>query len=145
MPALMMSGNPQARYSAFFVGEEASFEKHRLMNDTPASPAERYEGTTRAGTDSTLKLPAATLRLFINSFTRSWLPLVSQTTCASGRRRLNLAKKSAISSVRYQPSREPLYTIVNLSPSPSSARRRARSSSLNLNNERSTQHGTTAC
>src|SRR5690348_6855930 len=54
MPVLIINGKPHARYSPFLVGDDASFETQRLMNDRPASAAARYEGTSAAGTDNTL-------------------------------------------------------------------------------------------
>src|SRR5436190_14457801 len=46
MPALIINGRPQPRYSAYFVGDEANLEKQGLMNANPASLAERYDGTS---------------------------------------------------------------------------------------------------
>src|SRR4029079_2835523 len=45
-PALITSGKPHARYSPFFVGDEASFEMQRLIHASPASAAARYEDTS---------------------------------------------------------------------------------------------------
>src|SRR5688500_19866992 len=73
IPALIISGSPHARYSAFLVGDDAILEKQLLIKDNPASAAERYDGTCRAGTESTLKRSSGTFRLFINCFTRAWL------------------------------------------------------------------------
>ena len=36
IPAVDTTGNPAARYSAIFVGEEAILERQGLMNDSPA-------------------------------------------------------------------------------------------------------------
>src|SRR5262249_12700121 len=105
---LITIGSPHARYSPFFVGDEASFEKQRLMNEIPTSPAAKYDGTSFGATARTEKLSAPIPRALISCSTRSRLPIVSQSRCASLRRRTILAKKSAMPSVRYQPSSEPL-------------------------------------
>src|SRR5437868_430948 len=70
-PAFMIRGKPQARYSPFFVGDDAIFEMQRLIKASPASAATRYEGTDDDATESTLKLSLAILRARINSLTRS--------------------------------------------------------------------------
>jgi hypothetical protein len=49
----MIIGKPQARYSAFLVGDDASFEKQGLMNEIPASAADKKEGTSSDLTDLT--------------------------------------------------------------------------------------------
>src|ERR1051325_8685594 len=105
-PALMTSGRPHARYSPFFVGDEASFEMQRLINASPASAAARYEGTSDDATDNTVKFSICRLR--INSRTRSGLPFVNQSKCACEFPLRSAAKKSHICSVKYQPSSEPL-------------------------------------
>ena len=38
---VMINGSPHARYSPFLVGDEATFEIHRLINASPASAAAR--------------------------------------------------------------------------------------------------------
>src|SRR5882762_11366693 len=53
-PALIIKGRPQPRYSAYFVGDEASFEKQGLINANPASLADRYEGTSLDADRSTV-------------------------------------------------------------------------------------------
>src|SRR6185369_13443042 len=108
IPALMTIGSPHARYSPFFVGDEANLEKQRLMKATPTSPAARYEGISLVATARIEKRSSLIPRAVISCRTRSWLPFVSQSTCASALLRTTRAKKSAICSVKYQPSREPL-------------------------------------
>src|SRR5690349_9025758 len=108
IPALRISGSPQARYSPFFVGDDASLEKHGLINEIPASAADKYEGTSELATEWTLKFEPAIPRSRIKASTRSRSPIVSHSRCAVGRRLTTLAKKSAILSVRYHPSKDPL-------------------------------------
>src|SRR6266496_3292029 len=54
IPALIIKGKPQARYSAYFVGDEASFEKQGLINASPASLIDRYDGTSRGSAAKTV-------------------------------------------------------------------------------------------
>src|SRR6185369_5218995 len=108
IPEFRINGSPHARYSPFLVGDDAIFEKHGLMKERPASAADKYEGTSAGETARTLKLEFPIFRSFINACTRSNRPVVSHNKCASGRRCKTAAKKSPISSVRYQPSSEPL-------------------------------------
>src|SRR6185369_16588067 len=51
MPVLMTIGRPHARYSPFFVGDDASFEKQRLIKEIPTSPAAKYEGISFGATE----------------------------------------------------------------------------------------------
>src|SRR6185369_9348580 len=108
IPELMRIGSPHARYSPFLVGDEASLEKQRLINERPTSPAAKYDGISFGTTLRMEKLSSLIPRVLISCRTRSQLPVVSQSRCASFRFRTTLAKKSAISSVKYQPSSEPL-------------------------------------
>jgi hypothetical protein len=47
----MIKGKPHARYSALFVGEEASLEKQGFMKAIPASLADKYDDTSSDETD----------------------------------------------------------------------------------------------
>src|SRR5215510_951348 len=107
MPAFVTIGNPQPRYSPNLVGDEASFEKAGFINASPTSAADRNEGISCALTNLTEKFSGGTPRSCINFTTRSRRD-ISQRKCASGLCRLTLTKKSAICSVKYQPSMEPL-------------------------------------
>ena len=44
IPAFMINGSPQPKYSAYLVGDDASFEKQFLINATPASLAADSSG-----------------------------------------------------------------------------------------------------
>src|SRR5215208_2150362 len=55
IPELITIGSPHARYSPFFVGDDASLERQRLMKEMPTSPAAKYDEISFGATARTEK------------------------------------------------------------------------------------------